>query len=173
VSDVKYEKNGKVKEKEVTNLADTTIISEELKSLLDAEKDLGKSEITKEMVKRIAAALDGTNPLWRNEIYEDKSNYGDTVTFPIILMAAIDIRKLVYPGELAKCPLTRLLNGGMEFEYYQPIKVGDTIWAKGKLAELYERDGSKGKLLFMINEVIYQNQREEKVAKGRFTFIRF
>src|SRR6202162_3967316 len=49
------------------------------------------------------------------------------------------------------------LNGGNRFEYLEPVKVGDTITAIGKVVDVYEKAGSSGNLLFIIFEAEFFN----------------
>jgi hydroxyacyl-ACP dehydratase HTD2-like protein with hotdog domain len=64
------------------------------------------------------------------------------------------------------------LNGGNRFEYFEPVKVGDRITATGRIADVYEKTGGSGNLLFIIVETDYQNQDGRTVARLRGTTIR-
>ena len=64
------------------------------------------------------------------------------------------------------------LNGGNRFEYFAPVMIGDQITAKGHVADVYDKAGSSGDLLFIIFETDYTNQRGELVARLRGTTIR-
>ena len=64
------------------------------------------------------------------------------------------------------------LNGGNRFEYIEPVKVGDQITATGRVADVYEKTGSSGSLLFIIFETEYVNQHGRTVARLRGTGIR-
>jgi len=64
------------------------------------------------------------------------------------------------------------LNGGNRFEYSEPVRVGDQITATGKVAEVYEKSGGSGTLLFIIFETEYTNQHGRTVARLRGTAIR-
>jgi hypothetical protein len=64
------------------------------------------------------------------------------------------------------------LNGGNHFEHLEPVRVGDRITATGKLAEVYEKSGSSGNLLFIVFETEYVNQHDRVVARLRGTAIR-
>lgn len=70
-------------------------------------------------------------------------------------------------------PLKRMVAGGGDWEFYLPIKVGDVITCTTKLAELYEREGKAGKLLFIITETSIVNQSGELAAKGRATLVNY
>ena len=61
---------------------------------------------------------------------------------------------------------------GNRFEYIEPAKVGDRITATGRVADVYEKTGSSGSLLFIIFETEYVNQHGRPVARLRGTAIR-
>jgi len=63
------------------------------------------------------------------------------------------------------------LDGGGEWEIYKPMKVGDVITARTKLANIYERQGKIGKMYFYVSETNIVNQRNEQVAKATGTLI--
>ena len=64
------------------------------------------------------------------------------------------------------------LNGGNRFEYFAPVMIGDRITATGRIADVYEKSGSTGELLFIIFETDCVNQRGDRVATLRETMIR-
>jgi hypothetical protein len=141
-------------------LSEEPIISEELEKLLNVEFGPEVYEIEKGMVRKFAEAIDDPNPAWQKIA---------SPTFPAALVPTELLRKLL----AAKCPLTRYLNGGNELEYYQAINVGEVISVTARLINLRKREGKEGRLLFMIVEITYKNQKGEVVAKGRDTYIRY
>ena len=156
----------------LTKMAEVSAITEELRGLLGVEWGPQVYEIEKGMIKKLAEAIDDPNPLWRDEAYAKKTRYGGIVA-PPTFACSLRLDELYRQVRAAKCPLTRSLNGGNEIEYFQPIKVGDTISVTGKLADLREQMGSRGKMLFIILEVTYKNPRAEVAAIGRTTIIRY
>jgi len=141
-------------------LAEASAITDELRSLLNVEFGPEVYEIEKGMLKKFADAIDDPNPLWQK-------------VAPPTFATALRLDELTQKVWTAKCPLTRFLNAGNELEYYQPIKVGDVISVTGKLADIREREGKMGKMLFMTLELTYKNQKGEIVIKGRNTIIRY
>jgi len=63
------------------------------------------------------------------------------------------------------------LDGGGEWEFYKPLKVGDVITSRTKLANIYERQGKIGKMYFYVAETNIVNQRNEQGAKATGTLI--
>jgi hypothetical protein len=141
-------------------LSDETVISEELKSLLNITFGPEVYEIEKGMVKKFAEAIDDANPRWQSEA---------PPTFPAALVPTGLIHRLFN----AKGPLKRLLNGASELEYLKPIKIGDVISVTGSLTRLRQVPGAAGPTLFMFTEMTYTNQRGEVVIKGKNTYIKY
>jgi acyl dehydratase len=152
-------------------MVDGSAITEELRRMLGVEAEPQIHAVEKGHIKRFAQAVGDANPLWNDAEYAGKSRYGTIVAPPTFLMDA-GLSKFVDRLMAIPCPLNNLLNGGTRIVYYQPIKAGDTITSVAKLADLQEKSGKSGKLLFMVIEVTFKNQRGEVVRKGYDTFIR-
>ena len=141
-------------------MSEEPVISDELEGLLDVEFDPEVYEIEKGMVRKFAEAIDDPNPLWQE-------------IAPPTIPAALLPKSLYQKMFAVRCPLSRNLNGATELEYYQTIKIGDVISVTGRLTSLRKREGKAGRILFMVVEIDYTNQRGELVAKGRSTVIRY
>ena len=128
-------------------------------------------EVEKGHIIKFAQAIGDPNPLWNDEEYASKSRYGSIIA-PHTFFIDNGVIKFVDILMTVKCPLTRLLNGGTEIEYYVPIKPGDKITTVAKLADIQEKVGGSGRLLLLTVEVTFTNQRGELVARCKDTFIK-
>ncbi len=108
-------------------------------------------------LKRFAEAIGDDNPRWQKEV---------PPTF-LVALAPVSLH-LEEAEEYGK----GWLNGGNRFEYFEPVRVGDQITATGRVADVYEKSGSTGNLLFIIFETNYVNQDGKPVARLRGTMIR-
>jgi len=71
-----------------------------------------------------------------------------------------------------KLDYRRLLHGEQEFELLEPIRAGDVLTFRSRTKEVFEKEGKRGgKMLFVIGETEYRNQRGEVVAYTRNTAI--
>src|SRR5207253_83433 len=71
-----------------------------------------------------------------------------------------------------KLDYRRLLHGEQEFEYLKPIRPGDVLTARGRTKDVFEKEGKRGgKMLFVITETEFTNQRGEVAAYSRSTLI--
>ncbi len=69
-------------------------------------------------------------------------------------------------------PVPRRIRGSDEFQFLAPVHSGDEIRATTKILDIYEREGGTGKMVFIVTETIYVNQKGETVMVNRATVIR-
>ena len=67
----------------------------------------------------------------------------------------------------------RGLDGGSDWEYFQPIRPGDRITVQSKLVDLRESEGRLGPMVFITIETSYTNQFGELCVTQRSTAIRY
>jgi len=151
-------------------MTEESIITEDLRNMLGVEAPPEVFEVEKGHIRRFAEAVGDANPLWQDETYARKSRYGSIIAPPMFLQ---DEGKNKFADRLIELPLPLpgFLNGGVEIEFYQPMKPGDVVTTQAKLIDLYEKQGKTGKLVFMIVEVTFKNQRQELVSISRNIFI--
>jgi hydroxyacyl-ACP dehydratase HTD2-like protein with hotdog domain len=68
-------------------------------------------------------------------------------------------------------PLTRLLNGGVEAEFFCLAEVGDVISSQARYADISERAGRTGPMVFLVVETDYTNQHGQLLTRVRSTII--
>ena len=151
-------------------------------------KTIGTSifEVEREAIRRFADAVDDPNPLYWDEDYAKNSRYGSIIAPPGFISApwfsgrptkwgsrdTIDPRATAeLQAALAKAGYGRGLDGGMEYEFFCPVRAGDTITSSSIIKDVVEREGRTGKIVFTITETTYTNQNGDLVAKARPTHI--
>ena len=140
--------------------------TEELRGEVGVEWEPGMYEIEKGMIRRFVQAIDDQNPLWQDEEYARKSQYGGIIAPPHFILT-IGFEQ-AQQKMVTLMPGAGRLHGGTELEHYQPVRPGDTITVSGKIAQVRERESSKlGKMVFVTFDMSYKNQRQELVAKCR------
>lgn len=65
-----------------------------------------------------------------------------------------------------------LLNGGSEIEFFKYPNHGDTISVVSRYADIYERETSKGLMIFVVIESNYSDAKGHLLIKTRRTQIR-
>ena len=140
-------------------MSDAPVITEEMRGLIGMETGRTVHEVDRTMLRRLAEAVDDPNPRWHEEAP------------PGFLMSLAVSGVGDPPARLF--PLTRVVDGGGDWEFYLPVRPGDVITCDSRLADLYEREGKAGKLLFMVTETTVTNQHGQLVARGRATVINY
>ena len=158
----------------------TTYITGEIRSLLSVERDVMLSPpISENDIRKWAIAVywPETPPrqYWDSD-YASASRWGGIVApqefnpfaWPVERKETVRIG-----GEIGKAPGQRVLNGGSEARYFEPMRPGDVIRSGVKLVDVYEKTGRLGVMMFLINETTWTNQRDERVKIDRKTTIRY
>ena len=60
-----------------------------------------------------------------------------------------------------------MMFGGEEWDFIEPVCVGDEITATTRLADLDQKEGSKGPFVRLVRETTFVNQEEQLVARSR------
>lgn len=129
-------------------------------------------EIEKSHITAFARAIGDPNPLWNDERAARKSRYGGLIappTFARMIGFALrpgTIQQTLLPGSLQ-------VDGGTEWEYFEPIRPGDRITVHRKVTDVYERHGAAGPLVFITDESSFTNQFGEIAVIQRGTAIRY
>ena len=139
------------------------------KSAIGKTTKTSTMEVEKGHIRRFAQAIGDDNPLYRDEEYAKKSRYEGIVappTFPTVfgfegerIMEGLDIN------------YARLLHGEQEYEYFGPIRAGDTIRFSTKIVDITEKEGKSGVMDIITTEMTGYNQNDEKVFVGRSTAV--
>lgn len=154
-------------------------IGPEIKALIGKEVVFPDcEEIEKGMIRRFATAIGDPNPLYHDEEFAKRSRYGGiiappTFLFEIFFSTRTELREDGTPVEFLTLPppFDRSVRGGNEYEFLQPVRPGDRITCRWKVADIYEKEGKRGKLLFVIREATFTNHRGELLGRNRETLI--
>ena len=157
------------------------MLPEEVTELIGKVGDIMIMEVERGAIKRYADAVDDRNPLYWDEEYARDSRYGSILAPPgffgwptrwtggmPILPELVDKVSAI----LAQAGYSRSLDGGIEYEFFCPVRAGDVLTALTRILDIYEQEGKTGKLFFLVVETTYTNQDGNLVAKVRRTLIR-
>ena len=134
-------------------------------------------EIERGAIKRFAQAVGDSNPLWCDDEYARNTKFGSVICPPGFFgWTAKPVPMLSGPmvqmmGEFAAAGFPGVLDGGIEYEIFYPIRPGDVLVASAKVADIYEKEGRTGMSLFGVLETTYTNQNGDVVTKARMTVI--
>ena len=153
----------------------SSVITDEMRSLIGIESEPSVYEIEREPIRRWAEAIGDSNPLYHDEETARRNRYGGIIA-PLGFLG-----NYAYPVKVGKpppqvpSPFWRGLAGGNEYEFFKPVRAGEVLTATTKLVDLYERQGRPGigRMLFQVMEITHRNQQGEVVAIARHTSIRY
>jgi acyl dehydratase len=116
-------------------------------------------------IREFAKAVKDPNPAY----FDEKT----CIAPPTFLMTIAHwVGDLGATRSAVKLDYRRLLHGEQDFEYLKPIRPGDTLTFRSRTKDVFEKDGKRGgKMLFVIGETEFTNQRGEVVAYMRNTAI--
>lgn len=127
-------------------------------------------EVERGDVVRYARATGETDPLFLDEAAARRTRYGGIVAPPTYLIV---MRPAIAAKLRLSSPYPKSLDGGTRWTYLEPIRPGDRITATATLADLYEREGRLGTMLFQVIDIEYVNQFGQRVVTQRDTHIRY
>lgn len=140
------------------------------KDILGKEYPPFEFPIERGKIREMAAAVDDDNPIYHDPEYARKTRFGGIIAppnFAVVsgfwgnwdeVMADLD-RKPGHTGHAED-----------EYIYLKPVLAGETLTGRHKIAEVYEKTGKKGgKIIFVVIETTFYNQKQEKVLVVRST----
>ena len=155
-------------------------ILEGLRKRIGTEAEPITLEIDRALIGRFVRAVGDPNPLWQDEEYARTTGYGSIIAPPFLLCALMtacphDSRYGIAPLPVPELPPPRehILDGGEEWEFFRPMRLGDTISSRTRFVDVFEREGRVGKMLLLVYETTYTNQHGESVAKASYTIINY
>ncbi|MFC2039240.1 MaoC family dehydratase N-terminal domain-containing protein [Chloroflexota bacterium] len=148
------------------------LVTDKLRECIGMQSEPIVIEIEKGMIRRFAEAIEDSNPLWQDEEYARNARYGGIVAPPGFLMTVL-MRGGPAVEPPFEMPVTRVLDGGGQWEYFKPVRPGDVLTLVNKLDDIRERQGRMGTMVFLVNETTWKNQRNELVASCRSTLIKY
>ena len=150
---------------------------DEVRDLLGVSWEPYTAEVNSTWITMFAEATEDVNPLYTDPEFAKATPHGSMIAPPTFL-AALDpvyrrTRATFKPQPVVSPSSFRGGgNGWDEFLWYAPVRPGDTVTAYGKWHEVYEKTGRSGRLVFLVREVEYENQRRELVARSQGAVVR-
>jgi len=146
-----------------------SLISEQMRAAIGSPLASGQPfAVEKGSIRDLAEAINHLNPLYVDEAYAQSRGHAGVLappTYPsynLALGAPLEVLKFEFP-------VASILHGSDDWEFLWDIHAGDVLTPRGKLLDLYEKQGKRGGMLFIVSEITYTNQRGEVVAIYRPT----
>lgn len=147
-----------------------SVVTSDVRAQLGLETEPYSFDVEAGDIIRFALAAGETRHEYTDEVRARATAAGGLIAPPtyLIVMRILQGHRLRLIN-----PLPNSVDGGTVWEYGEPIRPGDRITARARLADVYEKAGRAGPMLFQVVEIRYQNQFGQWVATQRDTYIRF
>ena len=152
------------------------VITSEAEALEGVESAPETTEVEKHDIQRFAVAVawpNKPNPLYHDEEFGKASRFGSIIAPPTFATSLKWLGPVLEKVNPSMGPYRVGMNGGNEYEMYLPIRPGDVLTGRGKLATLKENPRDDGGCMLIITmEGNFTNQKGEKVLTARQTLLR-
>ena len=151
-------------------------LPDEVKAMIGTMTEPIIMEVERGAIRRYADAVDDQNPLFRDAGYAKNTKYGEVICppgffgWPIKGNPLESMMGTIMPA-MIKAGLFRILDGGVDQEFYLPIRAGDVLTSYGRVADIRQREGKSGTMLLVTLEMTYLNQDGDLMSKARSTII--
>jgi len=137
------------------------------------------SEATRTSIGRWATVNEDYNALWFDEEYAKDSRWKGITAPPLYLACVNDglqwpescTDEFVGPGMMprpGKFPYySHTFQAESEWEFFEPVRPGDTIGSVAKLADVYWKQGREFRMFFVVGETTLTNQKGQLVGRNR------
>ncbi len=142
-----------------------------LRSMVGLESEPYENEIERSAIRKYAEAIQDPNPIFVDEEYGRLTPHGGIIappTFLCTLQAGKRKEPLPIPPSY-----TEVLNGGVEFLYERSVRFRDVLVGRSRLANVFEKEGRLGRMLFLVNETVFRDRAGGLVARMVQTGIRY
>ena len=130
--------------------------------------DAATFEVDADRIRQYAEAVHEDNPVHHDRDAARGAGYRDVVAPPMfaVVYSAPAMGPAILDRELG-IDFGRLLHGGQEFVWGEPVCAGDVISTAVTVDDIFEREIGT----FYVLESVSTNQDEDEVARGRWTNI--
>ncbi len=157
-------------------MSEGSLITDKLRKLIGVSSGPIISKVEEGAIQRYAQAVGDPNPLYNDPDFAKKTKYGRLLAPPGFtgwpIKTGRPTERLLESLAKAGAP-SRGLDGGIEFEFIEPVGAGDVLTATTKIANIIERETRLGKTMFTTVEATFVNQKGDVALKSRSTYIQF
>ena len=131
-------------------------------------------EVGRASIRKFALSVGDLNPLYLDRAQAAKGPHGDVVAPPTFVCETTQYHSTQVDDaggftDRVVLPVGQSMRAGNEYVFHRLLRHDDTITARWKIGDIYERQGRTGHLLFMVVDITYTNQRGDLLAENRET----
>ena len=92
-----------------------------------------------DIIKTYLQAVEEKDPLYTDEVYAIRGPFGQLVVPPTTIAIYVTPSRVLKTIE--KSPPPGMIQTGQRFEFYRPMKVGETVSVHASIDDLYQKKG--------------------------------
>jgi acyl dehydratase len=125
-------------------------------------------EVGREKIREYASAVGETNPVYFDRQAARDADFRDVVAPPMfaVVYSAGSVGPTIFDPEIG-IDFMRMVHGGQEFEWSEPVCAGDVITTETTFKDFSEKDGRA----YYVFESVSHNQEGQEVVRGTWTNI--
>ncbi len=133
------------------------------KNWVGHEFDVASFEVREPDILEYAEAVGETDPRFTDPAHPD---FQAMETFP-----ARFVSRRILPESFPRLG-SRGFDAGKTVNAYGPIRPGDALTARSKIADAYEKTGRSGPMFFLVHRMEFENQKGELVSVVDWRMVR-
>ncbi len=138
------------------------LISEEAKGWIGRSAPPQRLEVSRREIVKYSIATEQTREKFLNGD-EAPPMFLFGLLRPIAPIDELRPDGLVVDNFLPDLPLKRVMAGGTKMQLHKAVKAGDVLIAQQSLADMFEKQGSTGPLIFLVYEMKVETEAGEPV----------
>jgi len=147
-------------------VVDSSIVGKELAEI--------SFPVDRSKLAELGRAFGDGDPVWHDPEAASAAGFDAVPTFPTVTVLADHWRAGGVAGlvEAIGADLSRILHGEAEWNYFVPVRMGDTLTLRASVADVSKREGKRGGVMTMIKiDSDFTNQRGELAVRRTDTLI--
>jgi 3-methylfumaryl-CoA hydratase len=146
------------------------LITPEIREWIGRSETLPPIEVTRRDIVKYAIATEQRPEKYRRGD-EAPPMFLFGLTRPVVGLDELGPDGIPVQTLLPDLPLKRVMAGGTKTRYQRPVKPGDVLTGTRSIADIYEKTGSKGPLIFVVYEIKVETEAGEPIMQETQTRI--
>jgi acyl dehydratase len=121
-------------------------------------------------IRRFAEAVGDDSPLYTDAAYAAKTPFRGPIAPPTFATTFMAGSSALF-ADVEGFELRRVLHGEQEYVYHRPVRPGQRLWVKTRVADVYDRVGRSGRMTFIVVETVARDIDGVPVVTGRSTIV--
>ena len=123
--------------------------------------------VSAEMIAAFCRSIGETNPIYTDADAAREGPFGEIVAPPGLAGSFRGAEAILEHLPRGR----RRLAAGIDIEFVEPIRAGDSISISSQIKEIYEKTGRTGAMTFMVFRAALRNQKDAIVANVDYRFV--